>query len=339
MLGQLTGRMTTERGRNVTRTFRDAEAATPEQLAEMTPSQVDELLVAARGEGGVAAHRIGVAKDLIHIQAQGKRLTRERVVMSFAEALSTVSAQSRDGEKSAVKVLADMDRAMTLQQRVHKVMNVIDAEYHRRGKWTRAWLVTDGHAHRTSECSTCHREGKRTSMELRAVYSGMDEAAIVAAAGDRACTVCYPSAPVKAPASVMFTEEEAEREERRALERARREEKKAKSALNAITQPDGTPLRDEMGRDGQQRGSVIGALRTARSGLKQQCWFQYAWGDKDGCRERNIQHLARAVAWKENGLPVGTEPSREQIDAVIEPLRVKAVKEVDKARRENSKRN
>jgi hypothetical protein len=83
-----------------------------------------------------------------------------------------------------------------------------------------------------------------------------------------------------------------------------------------------------------QKGSVVKTLRTAKSELKRQCWYAYAWGDDDGAHERNIQHLGRAVAWKENGLAIGDEPTAEQIEAVVKPLRDKAVKEVDKARAE-----
>jgi hypothetical protein len=40
------------------------------------------------------------------------------------------------------------------------------------------------------------------------------------------------------------------------------------------------------------------------------------------------------VAWKEKGLAIGVEPTEDEIQAVIEPLRAKAIKEVDRTRRE-----
>lgn len=319
------------------KTYKDAVAVTPEQLQQMTPSQVDELLGAVDTMLSVAYHRQDLAEEYIKIEVEGRR--RGRTYTPFGEALAKVKEMAdRQPTGSAAGLLADLQKASDLVAAVTAIESKMEAEFHRRGGWTRSFLVTDGHAHRTNRCSTCHRGGKRTPMYRFWEFSGMDEAEIVEKARDRACTVCYPSAPVarglKTGKSALLTPEEKERAEQQTAEAARRAEKKAKDALNAITQPDGTPLRDEMGRDGRQRGSVVLKLRTARTELKQECWYQYAWGDEDGAYERNIQHLARSVAWKENGLPVGTEPTREQIEAVIEPLRAKAVKEVDKARRE-----
>ena len=320
------------------KTYKEAVAVTPQQLQQMTPPQVDELLGAVDQMMAAAWHRKSLAQDRIVIEATGDR-RRGRGSLPFSEALTKVSDLAhKDPTGPAADVLNDLKKAAALVDAVAEVEGKFEAEFHRRGGWTRSFLVTDGHAHRTNRCSTCHRGGKLTPMHRFFEYSGMDEAEIVKRAGDRACTVCYPSAPVakglKAEKSVMLTPEERERAKVREEEAARREEKRAKAAVNAITLPDGTPLREEMGRDGQQRGSIVKTLRTARSTLGRQLWYQYAWDDKDGAHERNIQHLARAVAWKENGLAIGAEPTEDEIQAVIEPLRNKAVKEVDKARRD-----
>jgi len=71
----------------------------------------------------------------------------------------------------------------------------LDAEY---TGWTRAFLVTNsnGHVHSSMNCSTCNRNGKATTFAWVTDFSDHDEAQIVAAAGWRACTVCYPTAPV-----------------------------------------------------------------------------------------------------------------------------------------------
>src|SRR5699024_12010413 len=64
-----------------------------------------------------------------------------------------------------------------------------------RGGWNRAFLVAgaNGHVHSSTSCSTCH---PTTQYAWMTDYSGADEDTIVADAGYRACTVCYPSAPV-----------------------------------------------------------------------------------------------------------------------------------------------
>lgn len=109
------------------------------------------------------------------------------------------------------------------------------AEWARRGGWTRAYLVTNtgGHVHRSTECSTCY---PTTRFEWLLDCSGMDEAEIVELAGERACTVCYSSAPVdtlRRPTKLF-----GEAEKARQAEQAERAAKKAKAATETVTVPD-----------------------------------------------------------------------------------------------------
>lgn len=115
----------------------------------------------------------------------------------------------------------------------------LNAEFERRGGWTRAWLVLNsgGHVHRTTACRTCFAT---TRFAWLTQFSGHDETEIIDAAGETACTECYPGAPVdvRNRSSRIKTPEQLAREAEKA-ERA-----KAKAA-KAITAPDGTPLRTE----------------------------------------------------------------------------------------------
>lgn len=74
-------------------------------------------------------------------------------------------------------------------------MAPLNAEYDRRGGWPRAFLVQNsgGHVHSSMGCGSCYPS---TRYAWLTDYSGKDEDAIVYAAGELACTVCYPSAPV-----------------------------------------------------------------------------------------------------------------------------------------------
>jgi hypothetical protein len=77
------------------------------------------------------------------------------------------------------------------------------------GKWTRFVLVPAGHLHKGFGCSTLRWT---TQTGLMPEYSGADEAEIVALAGEAACTVCFPSAPVTPsmlPIHVKSREEKA----------------------------------------------------------------------------------------------------------------------------------
>lgn len=62
--------------------------------------------------------------------------------------------------------------------------------------WTRFILVPAGHLHRGTGCSTLRWNTERYALPE---YSGADETEIVGLAGERACTVCFPSAPVDRP--------------------------------------------------------------------------------------------------------------------------------------------
>lgn len=108
-------------------------------------------------------------------------------------------------------------------------------EFTRRGGWTRAFLVTgsNGHVHKSMDCSTCF---PTTRYYWVTDMSGQDESEIVDAAGEKACTVCYPSAPVdtlRQPSRIEDPAVVAERE-KRAAEKAARD---AVRAEKGITDP------------------------------------------------------------------------------------------------------
>lgn len=109
--------------------------------------------------------------------------------------------------------------------------------------WSRAFLVvanSGGHVHSSMRCSTCY---PTTKFNWCVDYSGADEDDIVGDAGERACTVCYPTAPVDVLSrpSKIFSEEERQKVAERDARRVALAEKKAKAALKAAT-ADGSEL-------------------------------------------------------------------------------------------------
>lgn len=117
-----------------------------------------------------------------------------------------------------------------------------DEEFTRRGGWTRAFLVRNagGHVHSSMTCSTCF---DTTVYVWLPEYSGHDETEIVDAAGEKACTVCYPTAPVDVLKRKSRIEDPAIRAKRE--ERERKAAAKAeKDKLTGIWNPDGTPLKE-----------------------------------------------------------------------------------------------
>lgn len=103
-------------------------------------------------------------------------------------------------------------------------------------RWSRAWLVTNagGHVHKDTQCSTCF---PTTQYDLVTEMSGKDEDYIVSMAGEGACTVCYPDAPVNVLSSPrrMKSEDEKEAEARKREAAKKRSEKNAKLLFDPMT--------------------------------------------------------------------------------------------------------
>jgi hypothetical protein len=135
---------------------------------------------------------------------------------------------TRQGLRDADQRLLDLKMKA---QDLRDEMAPYDAEYRSR-RWNRAFLAVtngSGHVHSSMACSTCNKMGHSTRFSWMVDWSGADEATIVADAGERACTVCYPSAPVEVLASTtkMFSAEEKTKQERAIEREAKRQEKAA----------------------------------------------------------------------------------------------------------------
>lgn len=209
---------------------------TPAQLRTATPVEIDERIYKATRELNTVTERV------MHDQRIRDALNDSRQTNPL---YWTDWSAARLAETEA-KIEAAGRRCAALRT----FLAPLHQEHDRRGGWTRAHLsITNGrgHVHRTTECHTLYRDeygNVTTRLDLVWRYSGADEAEIVGDAGERACTVCYPSAPVdilKRPTRIFSEEEEA-----RLAARAERETKRAAkadaAAVKGITNPDGTPL-------------------------------------------------------------------------------------------------
>ena len=109
-------------------------------------------------------------------------------------------------------------------------------EFRRRGGWTRAFLVDNagGHVHNSTGCSTCF---PTTDFVWLPDFSGRDEIEVVEAAGQQACTVCFPSAPVDLLRRKSTIEVPARREARIARE-AETAARRSKAATDEVLDPD-----------------------------------------------------------------------------------------------------
>ena len=240
-------------------------------LTTATPAEIDTELARLYAEELQIQAKLTSALTSVHYAAgdkKGYRGSRAAWLMSDNEALAKAAEVAESTAmahvvESARKALADFDTVHEAIAANEAATGNLDAEYLSRGGWTRAFLVVSngtGHVHRSMHCSTCY---PTTVFNWLPEFSGKDEAEIVEAAGERACTVCYPSAPVdvlKRP-SRIFSEDElaaqAAREQRAADKLKRDADKLAK----AIT-PDGSELRIKDGYGSTERFKTERAATT-----------------------------------------------------------------------------
>jgi hypothetical protein len=160
--------------------------------------------------------------------------------------------RAADAERYAAQAAQWEAKAEALREQERAIQAEADpfeAEYRRR-PWTRAWIVvsSDGHVHNTRSCSTCNKVYQKrdgtysdpTRFGWLPQVSGLDEAEIVDLAGEAACTVCYPSAPVGTHSQPNLLDT-AERAAAKAARQAEKDALTASRIAKGIT-PDGTPL-------------------------------------------------------------------------------------------------
>lgn len=297
------------------KTLKDAEEATPEKLTEMAPPQVDELFAAVYEKFEQLRHEMHNLRQKLHVAVGDKKKPyKTSWGMSYAEVEKLADAASPDSPAGQVR--SRMQDITKEQQRLTDGVWVkLNVEFDRRGQWSRIYLVTGGHAHNTSECSTCHNGEFRTQMQWMIEWSGRSQAEMIAAIADRACTICYPDAPVnrgkKVAKSVLLTDEERDLEAERAERTAAKAKRAAAKAEKAITDEDGGPLKvhtwTKKAHQEQRRGTLVdipeqsfydtlATLHAARGWLTD----QVNPGRYNDATHRDIGRVADAIAHKED---------------------------------------
>lgn len=171
-----------------------------------------------------------------------------------------LSKQIAESEDKLSKILPMIDEQA-------KKNAIYGDEFQRRGGWSRAFLVVNnnGHVHSSMDCSTCF---DTTKYQWMTAYSGKSEDEIVGDAGERACTVCYPSAETSGSLNKptkMFTDDEVQAQKDREERARKRAEKEQKAKEKGIFGPDGEPLR--IVPPGEKYGTTYNAEVTARTEL------------------------------------------------------------------------
>lgn len=194
-----------------------------------SPVEIDTILAELDYERFAAASRKAdyreaakKARNYVHYDWRS-RVSVPRPDLERAEKLEALAAEQELLE------LAKIDE-----------MRPLHDEFFRRGGWSRAFLVVtsgQGHVHSSQRCHTCF---PTTQFHWVTDFSGHDESEIVEAAGERACTICYPSAPAEVlnrPTKIFSKDEE----EKLAARLEREAKRAAKEALE-VKDPDSGKL-------------------------------------------------------------------------------------------------
>lgn len=211
-------------------------------LDTATPVEIDTYLAENYMAIAKARHAIASAEVSVLYAAGARReyvsygrRSYQRWNMTFLDAL----AKAKDiAATDNTYVGRDAREAITKHEERTEALNALiedakpyHAQYDAR-RWTRAFLVItngQGHVHSSMDCSTCNNGENPTVFEWLPQLSGHDENEIVELAGERACTICFKSAPVEVlsrPTS-LFTKDEQQRQADKLAREAKRAEKKA----------------------------------------------------------------------------------------------------------------
>lgn len=181
-------------------------------LSGQTPAQIDTEL-----------NRIGHERAVLLARVDDLRSAAERARESQQPNPAQADRLDDQADQYAPRIAA-----------LAAQMKPYEDEYHRRGGWTRAYLVQNagGHVHSSTHCASCYITTRYTWLTD---YSGKDEKEIVYASGELACTVCYPTAPVDVLKRVgeIRRPSDLEREQRLAQKAAKAQE----AAAEAVTDP------------------------------------------------------------------------------------------------------
>lgn len=281
------------------------------KLKTETPANLDGVLAELYYKEAAARARVNDA--LANIEKSKKRQA------NFPEGHPNHTTYVRSIERLRAQVKEQEEVASMAK---HEAIPY-NEEFQRRGGWSRAFLVSNGngHVHKDMNCSTCH---PTTRYAWMTDYSGKNEDEIVDAAGERACTVCYPSAPVSTlnKPTKMFTEDEKKQQAARE-ERARvKEEKVAKARAAGIFAEDGGPLKikgwgkydEEVKTERSAQSAAVDALVKKRL---------YARWDAEGV-EYNLEMNEIMKAHLEVLVPALARKRGQTPEAVMEDLQKRA---------------
>lgn len=168
--------------------------ATAPALTRLSPVQIDTQIAAIHT-------RYWAVRDQIATQEKYLASTSARIVP--VDEGGAYHERTNQHLSERVERLTKRIAALTEQaEAILEEADPLQAEYRRRGRWNRFFLVQNngGHIHSSMRCSTCNKMGKATRFGWLPNLSGQDDVAaaavIITTHGSIFCTTCFPDAPV-----------------------------------------------------------------------------------------------------------------------------------------------
>jgi hypothetical protein len=179
-------------------------------ITTATPAAIDaELarlyLAEAKAEQRVASALVTLRRALD--QRENRSGRRPFWPISAPDTIDTARARAAAGDTAPslysyrpfAELVDTYDTAVAGADAIEAEAAPLNAEFARRGGWSRFFVVqnNNGHIHSSMSCQTCNRNGARTEFGWNPELSGLSEAEAVAKLGPSLCTVCFPTAPVE----------------------------------------------------------------------------------------------------------------------------------------------
>lgn len=303
------------------------EAAEVIQHTDLTgwePANIDAELARLHGEiytlqASRASDYEYLARDVARLVYNRRGFRDSASAREVAEAIEDLRA-TPEGERNPMhrQLLTRADAIARKDAQIderREQMQPYNKEFDRRGGWNRAFLVTNGngHVHKSMNCSTCR---PTTQFYWVTEMSAKTEAEIVEEAGERACTCCFPSAPVdvlRRPTRLFTPEERAQQASRENRAQAA-EQRKADKIAKGLT-PDGSEFVVETGDTWKIRGRDVPKtehFKTERAAVQ---WM--------------VHDLAAYQTWRTGGVPDGLKAAHQRI---VEAIAAKHGKSLDEVR-------
>lgn len=229
----------------------------------MTPAEIDNILVKAMTTAAESEAIIETRTKHVEI-FEGRIAQYSMDYLQKGENAKYFAKKKEEAQKNLDEVREMLAKARENAAASKVVMADIADEFSRRGGWARYFIVTNvnGHIHNSMRCPTCF---PTTVFAWLPDQAGMTAKELVKLAGEAACTVCFPDAPVdvlRQPSKLDAPERKAAREKRE-QEKAERERIKAEKA---ITNADGSVVKLS-GKWGEKVRTVATAERILVSNL------------------------------------------------------------------------